>query len=76
MQNEKANGKDGQNKKNNEEAGPPKEEEEDNLITYKEFITAIKNLKQLYKTILPRTLSFREVLHTRKNEQSFELHQQ
>ena len=36
--------------------------EEDNLITYREFINAIKALKTLQKTILPRTLSFKEVL--------------
>lgn len=63
MDNEKANGKDGQNKKNNDDNnGAPKEEDEDNLITYKEFKTAIKSLKSLHKTILPRTLSFKEVL--------------
>lgn len=33
--------------------------DEDNLITYREFMSAIKGLKSsLYKSILPRTLSF------------------
>lgn len=33
--------------------------DEDNLITYREFMSAIKSLKSsLYKRILPRTLSF------------------
>ena len=32
--------------------------DEDNLITYREFISAIKCLPTLYKSILPRTLSF------------------
>jgi hypothetical protein len=33
--------------------------DEDNLITYREFMNAIKGLKDtLYKSILPRTLSF------------------
>ena len=33
--------------------------DEDNLITYREFMSAIKGLKNsLYKSILPRTLSF------------------
>mmetsp|Transcript_5833 Transcript_5833/g.9338 ORF Transcript_5833/g.9338 Transcript_5833/m.9338 type:complete len:248 (-) Transcript_5833:650-1393(-) len=50
-----------------------KEQEEDNLITYREFINAIKSLKSLYKTILPRTLSFKEVLLTRKAESQFNL---
>lgn len=49
------------------------EEEEDNLITYREFIQAVKNLKTLYKRILPRTLSFREVLMCQKYEQTFEV---
>ena len=43
-------------------------DQQDNLITYREFISAIKNLKSLYKTILPRTLSFKEVLTSRKSE--------
>ena len=35
------------------------EVDEDNLITYREFMSAIKGLKNsLYKSILPRTLSF------------------
>lgn len=44
------------------------DEDENSLITYREFITAIKSLKNLYKTILPRTLSFKEVLRTQKKE--------
>jgi len=32
---------------------------------------AIRSLKSLYKTILPRTLSFKEVLMTVKNEETF-----
>ena len=40
------------------------EEEEDNLITFREYIHAIQSLKTLHKTILPRTLSFKEVLLT------------
>ena len=36
--------------------------EEDNLITYREFISAIRRLVPI--KILPRTLSFREVLGT------------
>jgi hypothetical protein len=33
--------------------------DEENLITYREFMNAIKALKNsLYKSILPRTLSF------------------
>lgn len=43
------------------------------MITYREFINAIKSLKSLYKTILPRTLSFKEVLLTSKAESQFTL---
>ena len=32
--------------------------DEDNLITYREFINAVKSLDSLYKSILPRTLAF------------------
>ena len=38
------------------------------MITYREFINAIKALKSLYKRILPRTLSFRDVLQCQKSE--------
>ena len=41
----------------------------DNLITFKEYINAIKAIPNL--RILPRTLSFREVLHTLKYETTF-----
>lgn len=44
-------------------------EEADNLITFREFINAIKALVEL--RILPRTLSFREVLGTVKYETAF-----
>lgn len=47
------------------------EEEEDNLITYREFIKATRNLKSLYKRILPRTLAFKDVLKCRKTEGEF-----
>ncbi len=37
----------------------PSDIDEDNLITYREFMNAIKGLKNsLYKSILPRTLTF------------------
>jgi len=49
------------------------EENEDNLITYREFINAIKNLSKLYSKILPRTLSFRDVLNTKKTERTYHL---
>ena len=49
-------------RKNNLDKEIKEIEEEDNLITYREFINAIKALKTLQKTILPRTLSFKEVL--------------
>ena len=46
------------------------EENEDNLITYREFINAIKAqaLRDLYKRILPRTLGFKDVLMCHRQE--------
>lgn len=39
------------------------EQDEDNLITYKEFRAALKGAKEeLYDRILPRSLSFQQVL--------------
>jgi len=71
LEKEKANGgKDG-NKKGAPVVETNKEEEEDNLITFREYMHAIRSLKSLYKTILPRTLSFKEVLMTVKNEETF-----
>ena len=43
-------------------------EEEGSLITYREFINAIKSADKLYKSILPRTLTFKEVLLANKAE--------
>jgi len=75
MQNEKANGKESPNSKNRGEdiQAVPKDDEQDNLITYREFIQAIKSLKNLHKTLLPRTLSFKEVLMTQKYESEFQV---
>ena len=41
----------------------------DNLITYKEFVNAIRALPDM--KILPRTLSFNEVLGTEKFETAY-----
>ena len=51
-----------------EPSGQADQEEEGSLITYREFINAIKSDNLLYKNILPRTLSFKEVLSARKFE--------
>ena len=51
----------------------PVQEEEDNLITYREYIKAIKSLKKLYKKLLPRTLGFKDVLLCKKTENEFEV---
>ena len=50
----------------------PQEFEDDNLITYKEFVQAVKTIKstddpnnydkKFYETLLPRTLTFADVL--------------
>lgn len=48
------------------------DQDEDNLITYKEFMCALKGAKEsLYYKILPRTLSFSEVLNTTPVESEF-----
>lgn len=50
------------------------DQDEDNLITYKEFISALKGAKDsLYYKILPRTLSFMAVLESTPYECSFEI---
>jgi len=39
------------------------DQKEDDLITYREFMTALKSLKDtLYKKLIPRTIAFSEVL--------------
>ena len=44
----------------------------DNLITYKEFISALKGSKDnLYYKILPRTLSLQTVLYSMPDECAF-----
>jgi hypothetical protein len=47
--------------------------EEDNLITYREFMQALKGMKDdtLYKNLLPRTLSFEDVLKTQAIEEEY-----
>tara|TARA_B110000285_G_scaffold185317_1_gene210182 strand:- start:1042 stop:1458 length:417 start_codon:yes stop_codon:yes gene_type:complete len=60
-----------ESKANGNDENGKQEEEEDNLITYREFIKAIKNLKSLYRRILPPTLNFKDVLMTKKNEITF-----
>jgi len=52
----------------------PVDFDEDNLITYREFMSAIKGLKNsLYKSILPRTLAFEDVLGVIKKEEDFKI---
>ena len=47
--------------------------DEDNLITYREFMQALKGMKDdtLYKNLLPRTLSFEDVLRTQAVEEEY-----
>ena len=48
------------------------EQDEENLITYKEFMFALKGAKDsLYYKILPRTLSFAEVLKSEATDSEF-----
>lgn len=48
---------------------------EDYLVTYREFMSALRSgLKNtLYKTLLPRTLSFADVLDSRAEEKTYEV---
>lgn len=50
------------------------EQKEDDLITYREFMSALRSLKDtLYKKIIPRTLAFSEVLQSRPYEETYEI---
>ena len=50
------------------------EQKEDDLITYREFMSALRSLKDtLYKKIIPRTLSFADVLQSQPKELQFEV---
>lgn len=48
---------------------------EDYLVTYREFMSALRSgLKNtLYKTLLPRTLSFIDVLESQPYEKTYEV---
>ena len=48
-------------------------DEESDLISEKEFISAVKGIKNLYRKMFPRTLVFREVLLTEKVEEEFNI---
>lgn len=45
----------------------------DELITYKEFMSALRGQDSLYKRILPRTLSFVEILTSIPEESRYEI---
>lgn len=48
--------------------------DEDYLVTYREFMIALKSLKDtLYKTLMPRALSFQDVLNSVPIEKSYEI---
>jgi hypothetical protein len=57
--------------------------DEDNLITYREFILAVKTIKDVddpnpherkfYESLLPRTLTFRDVLNVQKQETEYKI---
>lgn len=80
MQQEKAkegdqgsNSKNKKDKFNHNDIQANSSDNEDNLITYWEFINAIKALKNLHRKVLPRTLSFKDVLSITKTETEFNL---
>lgn len=57
--------------------------DEDNLITYREFVQAVKSIRDVesvdpherkfYETLLPRTLTFQEVLQVQKREEEYKI---
>jgi len=48
--------------------------DEDYLITYREFMQALRSLKgTLYKTLMPRTMSFMDVLNSAPIEKTYEI---
>lgn len=59
--------------------------DEDNLITYREFIQAVKSIKDVddpnpherkfYESLLPRTLTFHDVLSVSKKEEEYKIHE-
>lgn len=55
-----------QNWKKTDDTLQLKDDPRDLLISYEEYITAIKSLKNLNKSILPKGLTFGDVLETKK----------
>lgn len=47
------------------------ESNEDELITYGEFLQAIKAVPDIFKNMLPRTLTLREVVEQTFSEEKF-----
>ena len=64
----------------------PQEFEDDNLITYKEFVQAVKSIKstddpnhydkKFYESLLPRTLTFHDVLTVQRREEEYKIPEQ
>lgn len=63
--------------------------DQDNLITYREFIQAVKSIKhykdeeeggtddrKFYESLLPRTLTFTDVLQVQKKEDEFRIQEE
>jgi hypothetical protein len=49
----------------NSEVSAAAEQLEDDLVTYREFMQALKSLKEtLYKNLIPQTMSFADVLNS------------
>lgn len=49
------------------------ESDDDELITYGEYLTALKSVPNLYKSMLPRTLTLKEVLEQKYEEEKFKV---
>lgn len=48
-------------------------DDESDLISEKEYLSAVKGIKNLYRKMIPRTLIFREVLLTEKVDEEFNI---
>jgi hypothetical protein len=58
----------------NSEVSAAAEQLEDDLVTYREFMSALKSLKDtLYKNILPQTMAFADVLASAPVEMQLEI---
>lgn len=49
------------------------EDDDDELITYGEYLTALKSIPELHKSMLPWTLTLKEILEQKYEEEKFKV---